>query len=264
MSIFKINELKRRPVYYYSKIAPYGKVLTIKLNNGIKFLFRARTLDRTVLKDVWTKGVYEKKGFEINETDTVVDIGGHIGAFSVFAANQARKGKVLAFEPFKENYDLLVSNINLNGFKNVIVENKGIGKEDGSSRFYLRPKKLEKGEIAYNTGGHSFHLIKESDTYMDVPTLSFDSMVDEFKLDKIDFLKMDCEGAEFEIIYNASEESLAKVSKITMECHPFENYTMEGMVEFLERHGFECIVDKDSKYDLYLIYAIRSSKSESK
>lgn len=259
MALFKINALKKRPVYYYSKIAPYGKILTIKVKEGIKFNFRARTLDRTVLKDVWTKGAYDKPGFEINDSDTVVDIGGHIGTFTVYAASQAKNGKVYAFEPFTENYDLLTSNIKLNNLNNVTAENAAVGKEDGSFRFYLRPKKLAKGEIAYNSGGHSFHLIKDSDRYVDVPTMAFDTLVEKHKIKKIDFLKLDCEGAEFEIIYNASRESLQKISKITMECHPYDDYTMQGMVDFLEGHGFECSYKKDGKYDLYLIYAIRPS-----
>ena len=259
MSIFtwKINELKKRPVYYYSKIAPFGKILTIKLNNGIKFLFRARTLDRFVIKEVWTRGSYSKKGFEIKPTDTIVDIGGHIGAFTVYAASQAKKGRVIAFEPFVENYKLLLSNVGLNGLDNVTAENKAIGKEDGSFRFYIRPKKLKKGEVAYNSGAHSFHLVKDSESYIDVPTMSFDSMIKSMNLDKIDFLKMDCEGSEFDIIFNASKESLAIVSKITMECHPFENNTKDKMVDFLHQNGFECEVEKENKYELYLIHAIR-------
>ena len=67
--------------------------------------FRARTLDRTVLKDVWTKSAYNKEGFEIRQDDTILDIGGHIGAFTVFAATKSTKGKVYTFEPFKDNYE---------------------------------------------------------------------------------------------------------------------------------------------------------------
>lgn len=263
MSILKFNSLKRRPVYYLSKIAPRGKVLTIKINDDIKFNFRAKTMDRTVLKEVWTRGSYSKKGFEIKETDTVVDIGGHIGAFAVYAANLANKGRVISFEPFIDNYNLLLSNLKLNGIKNVNAENIAIGKEDGSFRLYIRPEKLKKGEVAYNSGGHSFHLIKDSETYIDVPTMSFDSLVNKYDLNQIDFLKMDCEGAEFDIMYNTSKQSLAKISKIAMECHPYENNTLEGMVEFLKHHNFDCIVEKDGKYDLYLIYAKRSSDSPS-
>ncbi len=262
MSIFSFNPLKRRPVYYYSKIAPYGKVLTIRINNHIKLLFRARTMDRKVLKEVWTRGSYTREGFEIKDTDTVIDIGGHIGAFTVYAADLAKKGRVISFEPFADNYELLNSNVKLNGINNVTAENIAIGKEDGSFRLYIRPEKLKKGEITYNSGGHSFHLIKDSDTYIDVPTLSFDSMVNNYKLYKIDFLKIDCEGAEFDILYNTSEESLAKVSKIAMECHPYENNTLDEMVDFLDRHNFECDVEEDKEANLYLIYATRESISK--
>ena len=256
----KINAIKKKPVYYYSKITPRGKILKIKLDNGLQFFFRAQTMDRTVLKEVFTKEAYYKEGFEIKESDTVIDIGGHIGVMAIYAASLAKKGRVIVLEPFLDNYELLQSNVKLNGINNIIAENKAIGKEDGSFRFYIRPGKLKKGEVAYNSGGHSFHLIKDSESFVDVPTLSFDSLVNQFKLDKIDFLKLDCEGAEFDILYNASEESIAKISKIAMECHPFENNTMEGMMNFLQQHGFECTAEKDRKYDLYMIYAMRQNE----
>ena len=259
MSIIKFNKLKRKPVYYYSKIAPFGKVLTIKINDRTKFFFRARTMDRTVLKEIWTKGSYSKEGFELKENDTIVDIGGHIGVFAVYAAQFAKNGRVIAFEPMVDNYKLLLSNLELNGIKNVTVENIAIGKEDGFFRLYIRPKTLKKGEVAYNSGGHSFHLIKDSNVHVDVPTVSFDTLVNKYNLDKIDFLKMDCEGAEFDILFNASEESLSKISKLAMECHPYENNTMQDMVNFLNEHGFDCDVEKDRKYELYLIYAKRKS-----
>jgi FkbM family methyltransferase len=259
---FKFNAIKKKPVYYYSKIAKRGKILKIKLDNGVQYYFRARTLDRAVLKEIWTNDSYYRKGFEIGETDTVIDIGGHIGVFSVYAAHYAKKGHVFAIEPFPDNYELLVSNIKLNGLKNTTPKNVAIGKEDGSSRLFVRPQKLKKGEVAYNSGGHSFHLIKDSDSHIDVPTMSFNSLVDQLDLKKIDFLKLDCEGAEFDIMYAASEASLAKVSKIIMECHPFENNTKDEMVAFLEKHGFTCTAVKGDKYELYMIYAIRLEESD--
>jgi FkbM family methyltransferase len=251
------NRLKKQPVYFYSKFAKFGKRLKIKVAEDVHMLFRARTLDRAVLKDVWTKGVYSREGFEIEENDTVVDIGGHIGCFSVFAATKARNGKVYAFEPFFENFEMLLANRELNKRNNIVAENVAIGKEDGTFTFYIRPDELAKGEIAYNSGGHSFHLIKESGISVEIPTISFDSMIRQCGISKIDFLKMDCEGAEFDIIYNASKDSLSKVSKIAMECHPHDGHTKEAMVDFLERNGFTCLSNKDSKYDLYLVYAIR-------
>ena len=258
--MIKFNRLKKQPIYFYSKIAPLGKVLKIKVSEGIHMLFRARTLDRAVLKDVWTKDAYSKAGFEIRESDTVIDIGGHIGAFTVFAAKKAAKGQIYTFEPFSENYEMLLSNVKLNHIKNAVIENAAIGKEDGISKLYIRPKELTKGEIAYNSGGHSFHLIKDSNISVEVKTYMLDSVIEKHKLRNVDFLKMDCEGAEYEIIFNTSKETLSRISKIVMECHPYENYTYDDMHDFLEDNGFECLSSKDRHYNLYLIYAIRRNQ----
>ena len=80
----KLNPVKKKLVYHYSKFAPYNKVLTINLDNGLKFKFRGRTSDRTVIKEVWAREIYSKYGFDIKENDTVIDLGGHIGIFTVF------------------------------------------------------------------------------------------------------------------------------------------------------------------------------------
>jgi FkbM family methyltransferase len=227
--------IQSKLAYHFSKIAPYGKKITIKLKNGLKFKVRARTMDKAVLKEVWVNNLYGRHNFEISENDTVIDIGGHIGFFSIYAACKAKMGKVITFEAFNENYKLLKENIDLNKISNITLENTAVGKENGTSRLFLSADN--------NTGGHSLHLKKESGNFIDIPVMAFDEVLKKYKLEKVDYLKLDCEGAEFDILLNASEESLKKIKKIVMECHDHGNNTSEKMVKFLEKKGFKVIAD---------------------
>ncbi|MBS4052328.1 MAG: FkbM family methyltransferase, partial [Methylomonas sp.] len=79
---------------------------------------------------------YFPKGFEIKSTDTVVDIGGHIGSFTLAAAREAREGKVYTFEPDALNFGMLKKNIELNRFSNVTLVNQAIGARTEERVFY--------------------------------------------------------------------------------------------------------------------------------
>ena len=95
-------------------------------------------------------------------------------------------GKVFAFEPHKDNFDLLKKNIEINGYQNIIAENKAISNNTGKSKFYL-------GTEFYLYGA----LFKPPrfDDVIDVHTITLDDYFKNFKK-KIDFIKMDICGGE--------------------------------------------------------------------
>ena len=86
--------------------------------------------DKNIVPDLLSKGAYEpfetelfKKNLEKGEV--VLDIGAHIGYYTLIAAKiVGNEGKVFAFEPAPDNYALLEKNVNANGYKNVILEQK--------------------------------------------------------------------------------------------------------------------------------------------
>lgn len=242
--------IKNKLAYHFSKIAPYGKRFQLRLNNGLKFTMRSRTMDKAVFKEVWVKDLYGRHDFNIDNADTIIDIGAHIGLFSVYAATKSQLGKVYAFEPFGENFELLQMNLNNNSISNVVAEEVAIDKENGISKLYLSPDN--------NTGGHSFHLKKNSGYFVDVATLSLASVVEKYELSVIDYLKMDCEGAEFEILYNTTRESLAIVQKLVLECHPYNDYTVEEMKNYLCENGFSVIVEDTEHSGSVMMYARRN------
>lgn len=216
--------------YHLSKIAPMNTRIPIMLTNGLKFYIRARTMDKSVLKEVWVKSIYNKHGIGVAPGDTVVDIGGHIGLFSVYASSLSKTGKVYAFEPFLKNFEKLKEHKQINKQDNLFIFNKAIADKEGTQTLFLSPDN--------NTGGHSLHLKTESDNTAVVETLSLASFCKSENIDRIDYLKLDCEGAEFNII-KADESILDRVKKLVMECHPHGDNTVDAMIEILERHGFE-------------------------
>ncbi len=115
-----------------------GKDLTIqKLDSAVSFLIRPGSKDENAIEWVWGLGAYEREDIEITEGSTVIDIGAHIGAFSVYAAERSGSGRVYSYEPHPENFSLLKKNLEINKVKNVIAYDLAISDKKGSSRFFL-------------------------------------------------------------------------------------------------------------------------------
>ena len=106
MTVQNKKIIKWRIKYHLLKIAPYGSKIKIDLINGLKYILRSKTLDKAILKEVWIRKIYDQFGIKVEEGDTVIDIGAHVGIFSIYAAELSKSGKVYAFEPFLENFSM--------------------------------------------------------------------------------------------------------------------------------------------------------------
>jgi phenylpropionate dioxygenase-like ring-hydroxylating dioxygenase large terminal subunit len=119
----------------------------------------------------------------------------------------------------------------------------------GAKRIYLSDS---------NTGEHSFVFKGGKKNFIDVPTTSLDKFISENKIKRIDFLKMDCEGAEYEILFGSRPETLRKISRISMEYHPIDSRRNAGTLKkFLIKNGFEVKVEDSI---IPLLYAKRDEK----
>jgi len=235
-SFHKIHFIKNWPIFLLDATSCLGFVKVIKnnyityeLKNNIKYKIRASSADNLVIWEVNLLRQYDRKGFEIKETDTIVDIGAHIGIFSVWAAKFAKKGKVYSFEPFQENFQLLKHNIELNNIKNIETFNLAIAKKEGKMNLF----------ISTNTGGHSIYNLPGHTKEIGIQTITLDKIIDQKNIKNIDFLKMDCEGAEYDILFNCKDKTLSTIKKISMEYHNIdEKFNIKALKNFLESKNF--------------------------
>src|SRR3989344_5453898 len=126
----------------------------------------------------------KKSIVKIKQGDTIIDVGANVGYHTLLMAKLVGGGKVYAFEPEPKAFGLLSKNIKQNGYKNVVLINKGLGEKEQVLDLYLNPK---------NAAGHS--LIKR-DNWQKQPVEII--ALDDFlpKNTKVDFIKVDVEGAE--------------------------------------------------------------------
>ena len=218
-----------------------------ELKNGLKFKARARTADRLIILET-ARGCYQPLGFEILPGHIVVDIGGHIGDFAIIAAKQG--ARVYTFEPERSNRELLISNIDLNAQSNIEVSSKAVSDRKEVARININPN---------NTGCHS--LVREySRIFQTVEATTLDEIMDGILEDRIDFLKIDAEGAEFDILFSCSVKTLDRVHKIALEFHHFQsNRNINQLVDLLQKNGFTVRVKTQLFAITGMLYAQRST-----
>lgn len=180
---------------------------------------------------------------------TVIDIGANIGDSSLLIANE--KAEVYAFEPVPMTFELAKKNIELNqNLKNRIhLYNLAIGDEDGTIEIFI--ESLEKSNTA-----NSFIQTGEK---IEVKCYTIETILKKFSITP-DILKMDCEGAEYQII---EKSDLSMFNTIILEYHQkFVGISYKVLVEKLEEMGFNVEVLENSEYKKDEIGFIIANKNE--
>jgi FkbM family methyltransferase len=187
---------------------------------------------------------------KINDDETFVDVGANVGAYSLKIASEYKNKaiKVVAIEAHPENYKTLCKNIEINNFMNVHAINKAVSDHKGVvtiyERRYLSRIQPEWYTINETLGGKQldrrYSLEVESDT--------LDGILDNYK---VDFMKIDIEGAEVKALKGATS-TLTQLRKIIIEIH--EN-NFDKVKDILEYHNFETetIINKIEKNEGFVI-----------
>ena len=231
-----IKTVNNWPTYlleYAGAIPPKERIYS--LNNGIKIVTRPKKGDRSTINEIFIHKLYP---YGIQPNDIVVDIGAHVGVFTVFAAKKARNGMVYSYEPEPSNFEQLRKNIALNELKNVKEMKVGVAGKEGTRIFYVSNQ---------HTGGNS--IIKVPGKKIKAHFTTLKNIIDKNRLDAIDFLKIDVEGAEYEILFNTPKEYFKRIKRIGLEYHDWMTKKKGAdLKRFLEKLGFKV---QDMKGMLY-------------
>jgi FkbM family methyltransferase len=150
----------------------------------------------------------------------IIDIGAHIGLFSVIASQVTGKsGKVYAFEPAPSTYQLLQKTLSINHNGSVIETfQKAVGKETGKITFFVSDGQADNGNSLVN--------YKEDRPLngIDVEVTSVDAFVQEKKISRLDFIKIDVEGAEYDTLRGTAEtlQNLRPVCIVAIHPEPIK------------------------------------------
>lgn len=220
-------------------------VQELRLHDGtVLFSLPNRSL-LDLFDEIWIKRVYNPEGFEIKENDIVVDVGANAGVFTAYAAKRT-SARVLAIEPMQDSCDLLARMIRTNRFSNVTVHQKAIWEKQGLLSIYT-------GDIcpsAVRAAGHPGPCVQAECT-------TIDDAISE--VSRVDFLKMDVEGAEFEIFDSMSIETAEKIQKMSLEYHAWGGRDIQHLIRRLRDLGFHVTISPEGeKHEVGIIWASKT------
>lgn len=215
---------------------------------------RGAAWDENAVSRILIDRDYARPGHEIGPTDTVIDIGGNIGCFALAAGRAAGRGRVLVFEPDRENFDILTRNVALNRLSNVIAERCAVSGAPGTLKLYRGAH----GPLHTVVPGR----LGDAEVADEVPAVTLPQILDRHKVERCAFLKMNCEGAEYGILYNTPAEYLRRIDRIALEYHATENKdrVSRELAGFLGDNGFRIFEFTDFVgFDCGYIRGIRRS-----
>jgi FkbM family methyltransferase len=215
------------------------RALSVFKFQNVSIFYRAGTADQDVLdhsfeNDIFYASVPEYKS---SPQATIIDIGAHIGTFSIYSAIASKGGKIYALEPNGESFGILEKNVRDNKLTGKVIPLQyALSDHEGSQKLYL--DKENWGHSLTNTVLEDFE---------EVSTTTLSSLMEREQIIQCDLIKFNCEGAEFPIILSLGEQTLKKIKLMIILFHEdlAKGMSRRELMNFLSKHGFYVRVDNE-------------------
>jgi FkbM family methyltransferase len=259
-------ELIRKLIPTRIRIRAYVAIITLVRWNSLLLKIYLFLLHGHMMQGITIRGgkpVYQYKGTEIDspkdsleayvevfceniydvvvtpkDGDTVIDIGAYVGMFSIKASKfVGDSGLVVAVEPLPSNISYLERNTA--PLTNVRVAKTALADYTGSARLYSSP----------STAAHSMTYVRKDFTVVSVTTL--DELVKSLGIKKVDYIKMDAEGSDINILLGAKKVLLRDSPILSMACYHTDKDGIPfvgKVIVFLQNMGYKCITKKGYIY----------------
>jgi len=188
-------------------------------------------LDFKVVKETWVENVYHIENDDFYDTGVMVDIGANIGAVSLYvdSLNHERDKekppiRVFAVEPEPHNIAFLKKNIADNPTTGTItvIENAVW-------------HKAGKAKISNRGGNASLFKHPKNGGYTEIDTITIADIFDKYQIKEADVMKIDIEGAEYDLLINTPDDILKRIKYLTLEFDANDDGKFGQMVDKLSR-----------------------------
>jgi FkbM family methyltransferase len=235
-----------RVLAIFLRTAGPGPYTVTLRRSGLRFTARS-AMDLWSIKETLLDRFYERYGASVQPGWTVVDIGGGLGDYAIFAAAEQPTCRVHTIEPTPESFALLEHNLAANQLTNVQAHSFAVWSKHGQvtldtslgeavqfiSREAGAAEPVGTGQPASKAGpGGAAHTPT-------VTSLTLAEALEACGVAYCDLMKMDCEGAEYPILFNTDPGTLQKIERIVMEYHDNAGpYTHRDLQKFLSEQGY--------------------------
>ena len=208
---------------------PVPEYMVIELRNGCRFQVRS-PMDIWIIKETCLDRQYERESVEIEDGWSVVDIGAGLGDLAICIAKRNPQSTVYAYEPLPESFALLEANMGLSEVENIKPFPLAVGSQHGSIDLHIVSSEAVQQSTAFDA---------DRARAIRVPSTTLDRIIAALPGARCDYLKMDCEGAEYEILFSAGDETLQRIKHICLEYHDgVTEFSHQDLVQFLTAKGF--------------------------
>ena len=223
----------------------FGIPLRVRLPFGSLWIARNDATGRMILRGQFENAESRFVEQFLKPGMVVLDIGAHHGYYSLLASQKVGPiGKVVAFEPSLRERRNLLEHLRLNASTNVQVEETALGETDGSAELFV-----VKGR---ETGCNSLRPpdVRQPTKAIEVRVARLDDFARQHNLERVDFVKMDVEGAELSVLKGATE-FLERRPRPVIFCEVQDlrtrpwGHAAREIVDFLRQRGFFWYVPSD-------------------
>ena len=241
-----------------------NKIKELKFNQEtVQFFYRGDD-DMSVIEEFFVDKMYRSTESLIQKTNNpILDIGAHIGCFSVYARKLNSVSPIIAIEPEPNNFELLKENLKINHCKDVITKQvalvsqshperiRRLGEEvegsftprDLSTSFtpivvHSAQDDVKKTTLYLNKDSHNHSTFYETKESISVSALNLEELIKKNKLEKIGILKIDIEGEEFSVIKNIKPDTWKLIENIILEYHDFRGNDHNDLENIIHSKGF--------------------------
>ncbi len=210
--------------------------LVLRLRGGGPRFQVRHGMDAWLVKETCLDRDYDRLGIAIEDGWRILDVGAGIGEFAVIAARSSPHGVVHACEPFRGSFAMLLTNIDLNDLGNVRPFEEAVSgapadlaldlSAGDEARFSTRP--------APGTGASPDRAVQR------VASTTLREAIGRLPAGRCDLLKLDCEGAEFDIVLTSDDACWTAVDRVVAEYHEeVSTGRAEELAAALDRRGFD-------------------------
>jgi FkbM family methyltransferase len=205
-------------------------------NTSFKIMDRSVSLTAPSVFRELAGNHYKLNGRAFADGDVLLDIGANVGIVSIFIAKQLPNCTIYAYEPLPYNYVNLVRNLLMNDIKNVKPIQAAVTADGRDLTLCFNFE---------NMGGASAFLGKPPYNEINVKSVTLQSIFHTHNIDRVAYMKMDCEGAEHEILDSAGD-LLDRVDYLAMEIHYNAKLREAGYSDTTLTNSVQSLIDREA------------------
>ena len=237
--------LSNWPLYISNYVLRRKQPAVYKFRSGKRLIDGTGTLAGTIAV------VFIRREYGVLDNfNTIVDIGANMGSFSVYAALSCPNARIYSFEPEQKNFTLLNQNVSINSLEGQIQTFQYAVASHAGQRDML----LDESPL------NTLVIDEGSKARQSVECTTLRKICDSHGIETIDLLKLNCEGAEYEILEGCTSEDFRRLSNIRLEYHNLDSSKRNGdsLNKFLSTQGYRIERFTRHKKESGFIWATRN------